>query len=142
VELNICPVILPIAILCHFPTLLWIFILVMTNIQNTEQHLLKYAVRIPLPDTLQNRPLEEWSQRPDLNYLLKQTIDQLESVLQDLCESNFVVATDEIQQNSIELHFETQEDKARFLAQWPYRYDKVKLKRPQYAVSWLDAVET
>jgi hypothetical protein len=114
----------------------------MTNTQTTEQHLLKYAVRIPLPDTLQNRPLEEWSQRPDLNYLLKQTIDQLESVLQDLCEHNFVVATDEIQQNSIELHFETQEDKARFLAQWPYRYDKVKLKRPQYAVSWLDAVET
>ena len=119
-----------------------IFILVMTNTQTTEQHLLEYAVRIPLPDTLCNRPLEEWSQRPDLNYLLKQTIDQLESVLYDLCESNFVVAVDEIRQNSIELHFETQEDKARFLAQWPYQYDKVKLKRPQYAVSWLDAVET
>ena len=112
------------------------------NMPTPQQHLLKYAVRIPLPDTLQNRPLEEWSQRPDLNYLLKQTIDQLESVLQDLCEHNFVLATDEIQQNSIELHFETQEDKARFLAQWPYQYDKVKLKRPQYAVSWLDAVET
>lgn len=141
VELNICPVILPIAILYQFPTLLVIFIHIDMNTQIPEQHLLKYAVRIPLPDTLRNRPLEEWSQRPDLNFLLKETIDQLESVLFDTCESNFVVASDEIQQNSIDLHFETQEDKARFLAQWPYAYQKIKVKNPKYAVSWLEAVE-
>jgi hypothetical protein len=106
-----------------------------------EQHLLKYALKIPLPDTLQNRPLEEWSQRPDLNLMLKETIDQLESVLHDLCESNFVVAVDEIRQNFIELHFENQTDKARFLAQWPYDFEQVKLKRPKYSVSWLESVE-
>jgi len=113
----------------------------MTNTFNMEQNLLLYAVRIPLPDTLCNRPLEEWSRRPDLNLMLKETVDQLESVLFDLCEQNFVVASDEIQQNSIELHFETQEDKARFLDQWPYDYERVKLKRPKYSVSWLDGVE-
>lgn len=113
----------------------------MTFIKKNNQHLLKYAVSIPLPDTLQNRPLEEWSQRPDLNLMLKQTIDQLESVLFEICEANFVVASDKIGQNSIELHFETQKDKHRFLAQWPYDHKKIKIKRPQYAVSWLERIE-
>ena len=109
--------------------------------QNTEQHLLKYAIRIPLPDVLMNRPVEHLQERPDLVDHLKETLDQIESILHDICDSNFAVASDEIHQNYIEIHFETDTDQAKFLSTWSYGYEHVKLRKPKYAVSWLDGVE-
>ena len=110
--------------------------------QNTEQHLLKYAIRIPLPDVLMNRPVEHLQERPDLVDQLKETLDQMESILHDICDKNFAVASDEIHQNYMEIHFETDTDQAKFLNTWSYGYEHVKLRRPKYAVSWLDGVET
>ena len=143
-ELNICPVILPMAILCHFPTLLWIFIhtVMNMNMPTPQQHLLKYAVRIPLPETLKNRPLYQWSERPDLQLKLKEFIDYLEDLLYNTCENNFVVGMDEIRQNSIEMHFESKLDKNRFIHNWTGVAEKIRLKKPKYAVSWLESVES
>lgn len=124
--------------------LLLIFIIVgkkLLIMQNTEQHLLKYAIRIPLPDVLMNRPVEHLQERPDLVDHLKETLDQMESILHDICDKNFAVASDEIHQNYIEIHFETDTDQAKFLNTWSYGYEHVKLRRPKYAVSWLDGVE-
>ena len=83
--------------------------------QNTEQHLLKYAIRIPLPDVLMNRPVEHLQERPDLVDQLKETLDQMESILHDICDKNFAVASDEIHQNYMEIHFETDTDQAKFV---------------------------
>lgn len=88
-----------------------------------------------------NRPVEHLQERPDLVDHLKETLDQLESILHDICDKNFAVASDEIHQNYIEIHFETDTDQAKFLNTWSYGYEHVKLRRPKYAVSWLDGVE-
>ena len=149
-ELNICPVILPIAILYQSPTLLWIFIYEMTNTvtnivndhTSLDVHVCKYAVQIELPETLKNRPLYHWSERPDLQLKLKEFIDYLEDLLYNTCENNFVVGMDEIRQNSIEMHFESKLDKNRFIHNWTGVAEKIRLKKPKYAVSWLESVES
>ena len=73
---------------------------------------------------------------------LKEFIDYLEDLLYNTCENNFVVGMDEIRQNSIEMHFESKLDKNRFIHNWTGVAEKIRLKKPKYAVSWLESVES
>ena len=107
-----------------------------------EHHVLHYAISLPLPDTLANRPVEHLQERPDLVDKFKLLIDQLEQTNHGLCEGNFAVGFDEISNKSIEVHYELKRDRNAFLDTWPYEFEKIKMKLPKYAVTWLDSIES
>lgn len=109
--------------------------------QNSSVYLMKYAVLLPLPDVLSNRPIEDLLKRPNLVKILNDLVWDLEHWCYHNCDKNFVIGSDEITHQGIELHFESQQDKIKFIDQWPYQHQKVKIKRPKYAVTWLHSVE-
>jgi len=110
--------------------------------QAKEHHVLKYAISLPLPDTLANRPVEHLQERPDLVDKFKLLIDQLEQTNHGLCEGNFAVGFDEISNKNIEVHYEFKRDRNAFLDTWPYSHKIVKMKLPKYTVTWLDRIES
>jgi len=115
------------------------------NINTTKQNesiLLRYAVAIPLPDPVINRPIEDLKTHPHLLDIIKKLVDTLEKQNYAVCKGEFAVGFDEISAKHIEIHYENRSDKDNFLVNWPYDYKKIKVKRPKYAVSWLDAVES
>lgn len=104
--------------------------------------LLRYAIAIPLPDTVINRPVQDLQQHPHLLDIIKRLVNTLEQQNYAVCKGEFAVGIDEISAKHIEIHYENRSDKENFLVNWPYDYKKIKVKRPKYAVSWLDAVES
>ena len=109
----------------------------MVNYKFDGQHPMRYAVKLPLPDVLRNRPADHWGERPDLQHKLQAWIESVEAWCWQNAEYNFAVGVDKITAHHMEVHFELELDAVRFNQQQCAGKSTVDfIFRPEYMVSW------
>ena len=103
----------------------------------TGRHPMRYAVKLPLPRVLRNRPIQHWEERPDLQQELQAWIESIETWCWHNADHNFAVGVDKITAHHMEVHFELELDAVRFNQQQCAGKSTVDfIFRPEYMVSW------